>query len=130
MAQRVNRGLRGTPMAGLGWELEAAGWQFHVSPALMAAIAGTESGFGVAACGNDPRNAYGLASCNQSWSVPYFRTWHESIWYFARFLRSHWPHARSAYELYGYAACNSCWSSKVAYYMRARFGLGPFVRYP
>ena len=40
MAQRVNRGLRGTPMAGLGFELEAAGWRYHVSPALMAAIEG------------------------------------------------------------------------------------------
>jgi hypothetical protein len=36
-------------------------------------------------------------------------------------ITSGWPHARTPYDLTGYAACSSCWSAKVVSYM-SRFG--------
>lgn len=125
MAQRVNRGLRGTPMAGLGFELEAAGWRFKVAPAFVAAIAGIESTFGAAKCGMNP---FG-------WQ-PYcaFSSYREAIWavtgglrrnYIDRGLGDPW----SIGHIYC-PPCGSRWGDKAAWFMRARFGVGPGVIYP
>lgn len=127
--RRLNSGLAGTPMAGTGRELEAAGRRHHVSPFFIAAIAGTESSFGAAACSGNPKNAYGLSSCTSGWRVPYFRSWAESYEFMSRFLTSRWPNATSTYSYSGYAACSSCWGAKNAYWMRAKFGVANTVRY-
>lgn len=128
----LRRGLTGTPMQGTERALEAAGRRWHISPAFIAAIAGTESSFGAAACrdkdDNLTFNAYGLASCGTSWHVPSFATWAASYQFMGRFLTSRWPHARTTYDYHGYAACASCWGRKTAEHMR-RFGAGPTVVY-
>jgi hypothetical protein len=129
-AQNLNRGLAGTPMANTGYALEAAGWRYHISPYFIAAIAGTESSFGAAACSGNPKNAFGLSSCTSGWRVPYFPTWASAYQFMARFLTSRWPGARTPWSFRGYAACTDCWASKVAMHMRQRFGVGPGVRYP
>lgn len=134
MIDRLNRGLAGTPMAGTGRELEAAGRRYHIHPAFIAAIAGTESSFGAAMCGN--YNAYGLANCRGIWGVPTFRSWGDSYMFMAAFLTGHtsvssgWPKARTTYDYNGYAACSSCWGAKTEMYMRTRFGVSSSVRYP
>lgn len=128
-ARTLNRGLAGTPMRGLGWKLEQAGWRWHIHPALIAAIAGTESSFGAASCRGNPFNAYGLSSCTSGWRVPYFKTWAQSFQFMGRFLTERWPRARTPYDYHGYAACSSCWGAKTSYYMR-RLGFAPSVRYP
>jgi hypothetical protein len=125
----LNRGLQGTPMAGTGRELERAGRRHHVHPAFIAAIAGTESSFGHAACSNNPRNAFGLSSCGSGWRVPYFETWEEAYDFMARFLSGRWPNASSTYSYHGYAACSSCWGRKTASWMSSRFGIGNTTRY-
>jgi hypothetical protein len=130
VVRTLNRGLYDTPMANTGRELEAAGWKHHVHPAFIAAIAGTESSFGAAACRGAPYNAFGLASCGSSWHVPWFPTWASAYTFMARFLTSRWPHARTAYDYYGYAACSSCWGAKTASWMRSRFGYSSSVVYP
>jgi len=127
--RRLNSGLAGTPMAGTGRELEAAGRHHHVSPFFIAAIAGTESSFGAAACSGNPKNAYGLSSCTSGWRVPYFRSWAESYEFMGKFLTSRWPNATSTYSYSGYAACSSCWGAKNEYWMRSRFGVTNSVRY-
>ncbi len=129
MIRTLNRGLAGTPMAGTGKELEAAGRRHHVHPAFIAAIAGTESSFGEAGCGGNPRNAFGLSSCGSGWRVPYFETWAEAYEFMARFLAGRWPHATSTYDYGGYAACSSCWGRKTAGWMSSRFGVGHATRY-
>lgn len=128
VAAQLNAGLAGTPMAGSGFALEAAGWHWHVHPAFIAAIAGTESSYGRLGCAGNPRNAFGLASCGASWRVPYFASWRDAYEFMGRFLSSRWPHARSPYDYSGYAACSSCWGRATAWHM-ARFGLGTDVRY-
>lgn len=130
MWRRLNRGLNGTPMEGTGKDLEQAGRRYHVHPAFIAAIAGTESSFGAAPCSSNRFNAYGLANCQGIWSVPAFRSWADSYLFMARFLSSRWPHARTTYDFHGYAACDDCWGRKTAEHMRARFGVGSSVVYP
>ena len=129
VAQKLNRGLAGTPMHGLGWILEAEGHRHGISPYFMAAVAATESSLGRASCRNNRKNVWGLASCTNMWHVPYFETWREAIRFYARFLASRWPSARSPYEYYGYAACDRCWGSKTAYWMGRLFGVAPETRY-
>lgn len=128
MVNLLNRGLAGTPMAGTGRELEAAGRRHHVHPAFIAAIAGTESSFGAAMCGS--YNAYGLANCTGIWGVPTFRSWADSYEFMGHFLSSRWPNARTPYDYHGYAACDSCWGAKTEMHMRQRFGVSGSVRYP
>lgn len=115
-------------MAGTGFALVVEGKRANVNPALIAAIAGAESSYGAAACSGNPRNGFGLASCGTGWRVPYFPTWRSAYAFMGRFLTSHWPRARSPYDLVGYAACNACWSRKVAYYMH-ELGWPPTFRY-
>lgn len=129
-AKKLNAGLRGTPMAHTGYQLEAAGWRYRISPFLIASIAGTESSFGAAGCRNQPFNYWGLASCGSSWRVPYFRTIRQAYLFMAKFLTDQWPHARTPYNYHGYAACSSCWGAHTAWFMTHRFGASTSVRYP
>ena len=124
----LDAGLAGTPMAHTGRELEAAGWKWKVHPAFIAGIAGTESSFGRLGCRGNPRNSFGLSSCNSGWRVPYFPTWAAAYDFMGRFLASRWPSARSPYDYHGYAACSSCWGRATSLHM-SRFGLGTNVRY-
>jgi hypothetical protein len=135
MINRLNRGLDGTPMEGTGGELEQAGRRYGIHPAFIAAIAGTESSFGAAAC-RGTLNYWGLASCGNGWPVPRFATLAEAYDFMGRFLTgrtsitSGWPNARTTYDYHGYAANSQAWGAKCAYWMRTRFGVGPEVRYP
>lgn len=126
----LERGLRGTPMAGTERILEAQGRRHGVSPFFMAAVAATESSLGRAPCSNNRRNVWGLASCVNSWPVPYFETWREAISFYARFLASRWPGHSTPYSFRGYAACSDCWARKVSYWMGALFGVPAETRYP
>lgn len=127
--RRLQRGLAGTPMDGSAGSLEAAGRRYGISPYFIAAIAGTESSFGAAACSGNPYNAFGLSSCTTGWHVPYFRSWSQAYLFMAKFLTDRWPRARTVYDYHGYAACSSCWGASTAGHMRERFGVGPEVRY-
>lgn len=129
MIRRLQKGLRGTPMDGSAGELEAAGRAYNIHPAFIAAIAGTESSFGAAACASNRYNAFGLSSCGSGWSVPNFRSWGEVYVFMAKFLTSRWAHARTTYDYHGYAANSRSWGAKCAYWMQARFGLGNTVYY-
>jgi flagellum-specific peptidoglycan hydrolase FlgJ len=116
-------------MAGTETALEAAGRRYGISPYFMAAAAGTESSFGAAACSNNRMNVWGLSSCGSGWYVPQWSSWSEAISFYARFLTSRWPSARTTYDYHGYAACSSCWGARTAEHMRQRFGVGPSVLY-
>lgn len=129
VVRTLQRGLAGTPMAGTEAALEAAGRQHGISPYFIAAVAGTESSFGAAACRGAPFNAFGLASCGTSWRVPYFPTWRSAYLFMGSFLTSRWPSATTTMHYYGYAANSSAWGAKCAYWMRERFGVGNSVRY-
>lgn len=126
----LERGLAGTPMAGTGRILEHHGRLHGVSPYFMVAVAATESSIGHAACSNNRRNVWGLASCVNSWPVPYFDTWDEAIGFYADFLAERWPGHTSPYSFRGYAACSDCWARKVSYWMERLFGVAPTTRYP
>ncbi len=126
----LQRGLAGTPMAGTEAALEAAGRRHGIHPVFMAAVAGTESSYGAAACRNNHRNVWGLSSCTSGWYVPQWSSWAQAYDFYARFLTSRWPHARTTFDYHGYAANSYAWGVKTASHMRARFGVGPEVRYP
>ena len=128
--RRLQNGLSGTRMDGSAGPLEAIARKWGVSPYFIAAIAGTESSFGAAACSGNPFNAYGLSSCTTGWSVPYFKSWAESYEFMGRFLTSRWPSARTTYDFHGYAASSSSWGAKCAFWMRVKFGVGNTVSYP
>jgi hypothetical protein len=117
-------------MANTGFALEAAGFRWHISPYLIAGIAATESSLGAAACPSNRFNAFGLASCGQSWAVPSFQSWKDAYQFMGQFISTHWPHARTPWDLVGYAACSSCWAASTAYHMRVLFNAPPVVRYP
>lgn len=127
--RRLRAGLTGTHMAGSERALEAAGRRWHISPYFIAAIAGTESSFGAAGCSGNPKNAYGLSSCTTGWSVPYFSSWEASYEFMGKFLTSRWPSARTTFDYHGYAANSQKWGAKTAYWMKAKFGVGPSVSY-
>jgi len=127
---KLERGLAGTPMAGTGSILEQQGRRYHVSPFFMAAVAATESSLGRVPCSNNRKNVWGLASCVNSWPVPYFETWREAIGFYAKFLSSRWPGHSTPYSFRGYAACSDCWARKVSYWMGRLFGVPAVTRYP
>lgn len=128
-------GLAGTPMSGSEGDLVRAAKRWHISPFFIAAIAGTESSFGAAACSSNRFNAFGLSSCGSGWRVPNFQSWYEAYDFMGRFLTgntsvtSGWPNARTTYDYHGYAACSECWGRKTAQHMASRFGVGPEVRF-
>ena len=117
-------------MEGLGRTLRDIGRKYNVSPFFMAAAAGTESSFGLAGCGNNPKNVWGLAACDGRWHVPYFNSWDEAITFYASFVSKQWPNATSPYHFYGYAACDSCWGRKTSMWMESRFGVSAYTKYP
>ena len=82
VVQKLKRGLRGTPLAPHAFRLESEGWRWNINPFLVAAIAGTESSFGAAACGG---NAWGIAACGIS-----FGSFGEGIRYTTRLLRTNY----------------------------------------
>jgi len=133
VAARLARGLRGTPLAGYGFAFEAEGHRWNVNPAMVAAIAGTESSFGAQACGV---NYFGWNSCNSAapWS-----TVRASITYVTRDLRQRYMNRwgkRDVYSIgltYCGAGCGWRWAygpHGVLQFMRNRFGSGPGVVYP
>lgn len=123
-AKRLNAGLAGTPLARLGFQFEAAGWRWNINPFLVAAIAGTESSFGKAACGG---NAWGIGSCGTS-----FVTFREGLWYTTRLLRLHYlDDGLVTLVQVGtrYAACGPCWAAHTLRFMQW-FDAGPPLDYP
>lgn len=123
VARQVQRGLVGTPLHGLGFVFEAEAWKAGLSPFALVGASGTESSLGAAACRANPRNIWGLGSCDRAWRVPYFATWPQAVRYYAAFIREHWPHARTVYELYGYCECGSAyWGGKTSAWMSRLFG--------
>lgn len=126
----LERGLRGTPMEGTGILLERHGRIHGVSPYFMVATAATESSIGHASCSNNPKNVWGLASCVNSWPVPYFETWDEAISFYARFLAERWPGHSTPYSFRGYAACDDCWGRKVSSWMSSLYAVPAVTRYP
>ena len=128
--RRLQQGLSGTPMDGSAGPLEAIARKWRISPYFIAAIAGTESSFGAAACSGNQFNAYGLSSCTTGWSVPHFRSWAESYEFMGRFLTSRWPNARTTYDYHGYAKNSDSWGHKWAFWMRVKFGVDNLVAYP
>lgn len=127
-AVHLNEKLARTPMANSGFALVVESKRWNISPALIAAIAGTESSFGAAGCYGNPKNSFGLSSCTSGWYVPYFPTWRSAYAFMGRFLHTRWSSARTPYDLVGYAACSSCWAGKVSYYMHV-LGWPASVRY-
>lgn len=127
VARQLNANLAGTPLAGKGWLLEAEGHRAGVHPAFIAAVAGLESAWGRLPCRANSKNLWGLGSCDRAWQVPHFATWRQAIRYFARFVRTRWPYARTPYDLHGYCECGS-WGSRVAWNMD-RLGFPATVRY-
>lgn len=119
VVQQLQHGLAGTPLAPYAWALEREGFRWNVSPFFMAAISGTESSFGAAACGG---NAWGIGSC-----VGYsFASFREGIAFEARMLRTFYFDAgyRTIEQVGGrYAACGSCWAAKTGWFMRSNFGV-------
>lgn len=133
VAKRVQQGLRGTPLHGLGFVFEAEGWRTGLSPFFLVGASGTESSLGAAGCSGNRFNIWGLGACNRAWSVPVFPTWQRAIRYYADFIRRLWPRARTVYELHGY--CPPCgsygWGSKTYAWMRQLFGqVSSSIRYP
>lgn len=127
---RLNRGLRGTPMAGTGIILERYGRRHGVSPFFIVAVAATESSIGHAACFNNRFNVWGLSSCGSGWYVPPFRSWDEAISFYADFLARRWPGHSTPYSFRGYAACDACWGRKVSEWMHSLFGVSSRTVYP
>jgi hypothetical protein len=127
--RQLQRGLSGTEMDGTAGDLLAAALKYRISPFFIAAIAGTESSFGAAACSNNRFNAFGLSSCGSGWHVPNFQSWREAYMFMGQFLTSRWSGASSTFDFHGYAACSSCWGAKTAMHMRQRFGVGSSVRF-
>lgn len=127
----LRAGLAGTPMYASVVELEKQAHKYGISPYFIAAAAGTESAFGRLACRGNPRNIWGLGSCDRAWRVPYFQTWRQAYRYYARFITSRWPRARTAYDLHGYCECGAAtWGSRTAWHMRRLFNVGPGIRWP
>jgi hypothetical protein len=126
----LRAGLAGTPMHTSVVALEAAARTWGISPYFIAAAAGTESAFGRLACRNNRLNLWGLGACDRYWHVPHFTTWQQAYGYYARFIRTRWPRARTAYDLHGYCQCGAAeWGRRTAWHMRRLFDVGPNIRY-
>lgn len=123
LAQQVNKGLAGTPIAHLGFAFEAEGHRRNLNPFFLAGASGTESSLGVYGCQGNRFNIWGLGSCDRYWQVPHFYTWQQAIRYYADFIKTTWPHARTVYDLSGYCECGSAaWGGKTSAWMSRLFG--------
>lgn len=142
-AVKLNQGLKGTPMQGTGFLLERVAWKWRISPYFVIGVSGKESSLGHASCRSNRKNIWGLKSCGigpytditgdgrTDW-LPRFKTWGHAYTFFARYVRARYPHARTPYDFHGYCECGvqTNWAPKVAWFMRARFGVAANVRYP
>lgn len=135
VVRRLDRFLSPYPMRGLGTMLERIGRREGVSPFFIVAVAGKESSFGLAACGANPRNVWGLGACGRAWTPPYFNTWEEAITFFARFVEGRtsvyhgWPNAQTPWDFHGYCAgCETSWAAGVSRFMTMMGATG--VAYP
>jgi hypothetical protein len=125
VARRIDRGLSGTPMSGLGRSLEVASRRVNVNPALLAGIAGVESSFGEANSGS--YNPFGWGPGID------FASWPHAFSSVANGIRSRYINlwgARNLWDL-GRNYCPGCstWPGKVASFM-GRFRLGLALDYP
>ncbi len=117
--KRINRYLQSTPMRGTGKIIVNQSRKHGINPTFVAAVAGKESSFGAKACGDNPKNVWGLGACGRAWSAPYFKSWLSAINYFVRFVDERWPQARNPFQFYGY--CSGCeyeWGIGVSTHMR------------
>lgn len=121
IVKKLEAGLAGSPLAPWADELEAAGREWNVNPFLVAAISGTESTFGRAAC-YDHANAWGIASCGIT-----FADFGEGLRYTTRLLRQHYPIDAGDLVAVGsiYAACGRCWADRTGWFMQRYFGSSP-----
>lgn len=138
---KLNRGLRGTPMAGTGRVLEQVGWRWNVNPFFIVGVSGKESSLGTQACRANPRNIWGLNSCRRGRYIdldgdgrherlPLLRTWGHAYTWFARYVRVRQPRAQTPWDFRGYCWCDEDqWAGVVAATMRRLFGASPRVRY-
>jgi hypothetical protein len=125
VALKLKEGLRGTPLARHAFKLEAEGWRWNINPFFVAAVAGTESSFGAAACGG---NAWGLGNCGIA-----FTSLADGIGYATKLLRTSYldDGLRTLEHVGGrYAACGSCWAERTEFFMRERFGSPLMLTYP
>lgn len=124
VAAKLNRGLAGTPLRGLGRIIEQVGWRYHVHPAFMAAASGTESSFGAVPCCGSRYNIWGW------YSMPPVASWEQAFTAYARFLRDRWPSAWTPWDFHGYCGCGvTAWGNATSRFMH-RLGFAAVVRYP
>lgn len=142
IAKKLNRALARTPMRGTGYILERVGRRWNVSPYFIIGVSGKESSLGHASCRSNRKNIWGLKSCGVGRYtdvtgdgrvdyLPRFKTWGHAYTFFARYVHTRYPHARSPYDFHGYCECGvqSNWAPAVAGFMRRLFGVAAGVRY-
>lgn len=134
-ALKIKVGLRyfgSIPMKNTHWALEAAGRRYNVNPALIVGIAAKETQLGRTSCLR--YEAWGLGACGRAWTPPSFNSWRESIFYFARFLRTRFLN-RGINTVEGILSAGYCvggcgsWASDVYRWM-GPLHLGFQVTYP
>ncbi len=118
----LRQGIRGTPLQGHAFQIEAAAHETGVNPFFMVGASGTESSVFRYACRNAPLNGWGLSSCGSGWYVPNFHSVKEAFLFYGRFILRQWPHAQTPYDLAGYCACGSSyWGSKTTAWIHQLF---------
>lgn len=124
VAAKLDRGLAGTPLRGLGRLLEDVGYRYHLHPAFIAAAAGTESSYGAVPCCGQKYNLWGY------YGMRMVSSWREAFTVYAQFIKSHWPRARTPWDLPGYCGCGTtAWGNATSRFM-ARLGFKATLRYP
>jgi hypothetical protein len=127
VAQKVQRGLAGTPLRGLGFVFEAEGHRYNVNPFFVAGITGTESSYGAARCG---WNVFGWNSCNGD----SFSSYADAIHTVTRSLRVKYMNQwglRSVEAIGGtYCQCGSHWAWHTRLFMRQLGDTSGGVVYP
>lgn len=123
IVKRLQAGLAGTPLYPYAARFEQAGRQWNVNPFFMAAISGTESGFGVA--NSAAGNAWGIGPGINLYNFG------NGIDYLARLLAEDYNLSSTVTVGTRYAACGTCWGARTSWFMQARFGADPsFLYYP
>ena len=100
-ADRIDRFLEGSPMAGLGEQIVDEANRTGVNPYLCPAIAYVESSLGFQPY-QSPCNAWGMMGRR-------YYTWVEGVRAFFDNIVAHWGAAQSAYELRGYCVPDYPW---------------------
>jgi len=97
---------------------------------------GVESSYGLHPSYGNPYNIWGLSACGRAWPEPHFATRRQAYRYFIRFIRSHWPNARTIYEFHGYCVpyerCGApIWGARALSKARQLFGpVSPALCFP